>query len=88
MCNPDEKTTFQTWMSAANEGKFFMIAWELHSRFSPTLSFQADKHDSQQTDQHEGRLHPPTWPMIRPTNMKHVGHATSHVLHHALYVMP
>ena len=30
------------------------IAWELHSRFSPTLTFHTDQHDSQQTDEHEG----------------------------------
>ena len=28
-------------------------AWELHSRFSPILTFQTDQHEGQQTDQHE-----------------------------------
>ena len=32
----------------------FILAWELHSRFSPTLSFQTDQHEGQQTDEHEG----------------------------------
>ena len=36
------------------------IAWELQSRFSPTLTFQTDQHDGQQTDQHEPSLHPQT----------------------------
>ena len=27
-------------------------AWELHFRFSPTLSFQTDQLEGQQTDQH------------------------------------
>ena len=44
-----------------------MTAWELHSRFSPTLFFQQ-----------------PTWMVSTTTNMKHVCHATSHVL----YAMP
>ena len=38
-------------------------AWELHSHFSPTLTFRTDRHDGQQTDQHELRT--------TPTNMKH-----------------
>ena len=37
-----------------------VYAWELHSRFSPTPTFQTNQHYSQQADQYEGRLHPPT----------------------------
>ena len=31
-------------------------AWELHSRFSPTLTFHIDQHEGHQTDQHEPSL--------------------------------
>ena len=34
--------------------KMIEIAWELHSHFSPTPSFQTDQHEGQQIDQHEG----------------------------------
>ena len=30
-------------------------AWELHSRFSPTLTFHTDQHEGQQTDEHDGQ---------------------------------
>ena len=49
----------------------------------PHSLFRLTNMTGQQTDQHEGRLNPPTRTFTRPTNMKHVGHATSPVLHHA-----
>ena len=37
-----------------------MITWELHSRFSPTLIFQTDQLEGQQTNLHEPYPNPPT----------------------------
>ena len=47
---------FQTALSSLTQ----VFAWELHFRFSPTLTFQTEQHEGQQTDQHEGQLHPET----------------------------
>ena len=44
--------------------KNLIFAWELHSCFSPTLIFQTDQHESQHTDQHQPRSHPPMF--LRP----------------------
>ena len=48
--NPQAKNTYKEVQLST--------AWELHSRFSPTLTFQTDQHDGQQTDQHEPCSHP------------------------------
>ena len=48
-----------------------------------TLPFQSHSHSSHWPTWRSSNR--PTWTKIRPTNMKHVGHATSHVLHHAFY---
>ena len=57
-----------TCISQANDETtvFLNLAWELHSCFSPTLTFKTDQHEGQQTDQHEPCPHRPTLTITRP----------------------
>ena len=53
------------------------LLFQSHTHFSHWPTWRSANHASNR----------PTWTIIRPMNMKHVGHATSHVLHHAFYLV-